>query len=90
MAIEVTKEPPKSILPVEVVCRYCLAELKVTALQDILFRAGTQREPDPDLWVKCPRCQNKVTLPVKGFTKFDLIQIERVNQANSAESYYDK
>jgi len=89
MAIEVIKEPPQSSLPIEVGCKHCLAQLKVTALSDIQFLKGDQREPDPSLWITCPRCKNKVTLPVKGFTQFDLILIEQQNHAKSVDAYYN-
>ena len=89
MAIEVTKEPPQSNLPIEASCKHCAAQLKVTALADIQFLKGDQGEPDPSLWITCPRCSNKVTLPAKEFTQFDLILIEQQDRKKLVNDYYN-
>lgn len=75
--IEVVTEPPATKLPLMVKCKHCLAELKVTSLEDINHLKGDQREPEPSLWINCPRCQNKVILAVKEFTQYDLIRIQK-------------
>ena len=89
MAIEITRESPE-FKPIEIDCKSCTAGLKINALSDISGREGDQREPEPSLWINCPVCSNRITIPQKGFTDFQIKQITRAHSSRLVDSYYDK